>query len=192
MEGYSFFALAFRQKYITRWALMRNTEREPLSSHSMEAAVLAHALATVNREIYGGDADPDKAAVYALFHDCTEVISGDMPSPVKYYSDEMRKTYAKIEESSVNKLLSTMPEELRRVYKPLLAEKPDEQTLKYVKAADKLCALIKCIEEIRCGNSEFEYAKKATEEQLSKYSMPELDYFMENFLPAFYSPLDEL
>ena len=192
MNGYGFFALAFRQKYITRWSLMRNSQAENLSSHSMETAMIAHCLALINKTVFGGPADPEKVALYALFHDCTEVISGDLPSPVKYYSDEMRKTYAQIEKNAADQLLMRLPEELREAYAPLITEDADVLTLRFVKTADKLCALIKCIEEENCGNGEFSAAKKATWNALTDYSSDELDYFITNFIPAFSLPLDEL
>lgn len=192
MNGFGFFALAFRQKYISRWSLMRNSQPESLSAHSMEAAMIAHCLALINKTVFGGSADPDRVAVYALFHDCTEVISGDLPSPVKYYSGEMRKTYAKIEKKAADQLLSRLPEPLRAEYEPLINEDADPLTLRLVKTADKLCALIKCIEEENCGNREFAAAKKATEKSLAGYASDELDYFMKNFIPAFSLPIDEL
>lgn len=192
MNGYGFFALAFRQKYIARWSLMRNSQTENLSSHSMETAMIAHCLALINKTVFGGDADPDRVAVFALFHDCTEVLSGDLPSPVKYYSGEMRKTYAKIEKNAADQLLSKLPEEIAGAYAPLINEDADPLTLRLVKTADKLCALIKCIEEENCGNREFAAAKKATEQSLEKYASAELDYFMKNFIPAFSLPIDEL
>ncbi len=192
MNGYGFFALAFRQKYIARWSLMRNSQTESLSSHSMETAMIAHCLALINKEVFGGDADPDRTAVFALFHDCTEVLSGDMPSPIKYYSGEMRKTYAKIEKKAAEQLLSKLPPELSGAYAPFINEEADDLTLRLVKTADKLCALIKCIEEENCGNNEFAAAKKATEKALESYRSDELDYFMKNFIPAFSLPIDEL
>ena len=192
MNGYGFFALAFRQKYITRWSLMRNSQAETLSSHSMETAMIAHCLALINKEVFGGDADPDKVAVFALFHDCTEVLSGDLPSPVKYCSGEMRKTYAKIEKKAAEQLGSKLPPELRAHYEPLIGEDADPLTLRLVKTADKLCALIKCIEELNCGNGEFAAAKRSTEKVLEAYASDELDYFMKNFIQAFSLPIDEL
>lgn len=188
----SFFALVFRQKYISRWALMKNTHTEYLSSHSMECALIAHCLANINKFIFNGTADPDKVAVYALFHDCGEVISGDLPSPVKYRSKEMRSVYAEIEDAAAEKLLSSVPKELLPVYEPLVKEVGDAQTMRFVKIADKLCALIKCIEEVNAGNREFEQAKISTEKALVELSCPEYDYFAVHFLPAFSRPLDQL
>lgn len=191
-NGYSFFALLFRQKYIKRWSLMRCAAEETLSQHSMECAAIAHCLATINKEIFKGQADSDKVAVYALFHDASEVLCGDLPSPVKYSDGTMRSVYGKIEEASADALLSKLPDELRKFYDGPVREKTDELTIRLVKTADKLCALIKCTEELKWGNNEFSAAQKATLESLKAYDSPELRYFMDKFIPAFSLSLDEL
>lgn len=192
MENYSFFALLFRQKYINRWSLMRCSTEENLSTHSMETAVIAHCLAVINRDVFSGGADPDKVAVYALFHDSSEVLCGDLPSPVKYSGEELKNAYKKIEEESAKSLLSKLPNELKSAYESPVYEKADPLTHRLVKTADKLCALIKCIEEIKCGNLEFTSAEKSIRENLKEYESRELEYFTEHFLPSFGKTLDEL
>ena len=189
---YSFFAMIFRQRYIKRWSLMKNQSEETLSEHAMQCAVLAHALAVINRDIFGGDADPDKAAAYALFHDSAEVLCGDLPTPVKYASAEMRDTYRKIEDSAAATLLSKLPPELQSVYRPLVSGDTDPETARLVKTADRLSALIKCIEEEKSGNSEFRAARASTLALLSEMPGREIHYFMEHFLPAYEKTLDEI
>ena len=189
---YSFFALIFRQRYIKRWSLMKNQSEETLSEHAMQCAVLAHALAVINRDVFGGDADPEKAAAYALFHDSAEVLCGDLPTPVKYASAEMRNTYRKIEESAAASLLSKLPPALQSAYRPLLSGDVDSETARLVKTADRLAALIKCIEEEKSGNNEFRAARASTLSLLQKQPGKELDYFIEHFLPAYEKTLDEL
>ena len=190
--NYSFFALIFRQRYIKRWSLMRNQSEETLSEHAMQCAVLAHALAAINRDVFGGDADPDKAAAYALFHDSAEVLCGDLPTPVKYASAEMRDTYRKIEDTAAASLLSKLPPELQNTYRPLIFSDADPETARLVKTADRLSALIKCMEEEKSGNSEFRAARSSTLALLKQMPGKELDYFMTHFLPACEATLDEL
>lgn len=191
-DGFGFFALAFRQRYITRWSLMHSVERESLSEHSAQCAMIAHCLAEINKTVFKGEADPEKTALYALYHDCAEVLCGDLPTPVKYATLQMRQTYAEIEKNSASALLDKLPDELKGAYSPLLNEECDELTLRLLKTADKLCALIKCETELKSGNAEFSSAKKTTLKLLEAYASPELDYFMENFFPAFSKTLDEL
>ena len=171
---------------------MKNTSDENLSEHAMQCAVLAHALAVINRDVFGGDANPEKAACFALFHDSAEVLCGDLPTPVKYATAEMRQTYKKIEENASSVLLSKLPEKMRGAYSPLLLEAYDETTKKIVKTADRLCALIKCLEERKSGNNEFDAALKSTQQLLTEYNSDELNYFLENFLPPFSKTLDEM
>lgn len=192
MDNFSFFALLFRQKYIKRWSLMRCSVEENLATHSMETAAVAHCLAVINRDVFGGDANPDRVATYALFHDASEVLCGDLPSPIKYSDSNMRDVYGKIEQASAESLISKLPKELRAAYEGPVFEQADELTHRLVKTADKLCALIKCIEEIKCGNSEFVTAEKATRDVLASYDSDELRYFEEHLLPAFTKTLDEL
>lgn len=188
----SFYALVFRQKHIQRWGLMRNAVPETLAEHSSECAVLAHALATIGNRIYGRDYDVGKVVTMALFHDVPEVFTGDMPTPVKYANAEIRSQFAMIEAESTKNLLMKLPKELRSDYEEIFsAIECDEKHHALLKAADRLCAYIKCEQEERYGNSEFSGAKKGIEERLRKSDMPELNYFIEYFLPAFGLTLDE-
>ena len=189
--SHSFFAYVFRMRYIARWALMRNTRTENVEEHSYEVAVLAHALAAIGREVFHKDVDPDRAATAALFHDAPEIITGDMPTPIKYYNPDIKTAYRQVEAVAQDKLLSMLPPELVSVYEPLVREN-DESVRRYVKAADKLSAYIKCVEEGKAGNSEFKKAAGQTLAALKKMDMEELDWFMERFLPAFELTLDEL
>ena len=191
MENYSFFALAFRQKYIRRWGLMRNTMTENLSEHAMETAMLAHALALIGNEYFKKQYEPDRIATLALYHDVPEVYTGDLPTPVKYFDKNSRESYQLIEEQAIASLLSKLPEKLRPTYEKIF-EGGSEEEHRLVKAADKLTAYIKCIEEEKCGNSEFRSAKAATEKSLHAMHCPELDFFMENLLPAFAMTIDEM
>ncbi|MBQ6540674.1 MAG: 5'-deoxynucleotidase [Oscillospiraceae bacterium] len=188
---YSFYALISRMKNINRWALMRNSYTENVQEHSHMVAVLAHALAAINREIYGGAADPDRCASAALFHDASEIITGDMPTPVKYHNKEIMNAYKDMERLASEKLLSSLPRELQDSYRPILCD-IDPETERIVKAADKLSAYIKCLEELKAGNGEFRLAAEQTREKLKEYKMPEVDYFMKNCVPAFELTLDEL
>ena len=189
--SHSFFAYIFRMRYIARWALMRNTRTENVEEHSYEVAVLAHALAAIGREVFHKDVDPDRAAAAALFHDAPEIITGDMPTPIKYYNPELKTAYRQVEAVAQDKLLSMLPPELAAVYGPLVRES-DGSVRRYVKAADKLSAYIKCVEEGKAGNSEFKMAAGQTMAALKEMDMEELDWFMERFLPAFELTLDEL
>ncbi len=171
---------------------MRCTETEDLSQHSFETAVIAHILATVNRDVFGGDADVEKTVLTALYHDSSEVLCGDLPTPVKYHDEQMRVTYKNIEKNCEDTLISKLPEELRGSYSPLIKGECDELTHRLVKTADKLCALIKCTNELKSGNGEFKSAKISVEKSLAEYASPELDYFMEKFYPAFAKDVDEL
>ena len=189
--SYSFFAYIFRMRYIARWALMRNTRTENVEEHSYEVAVLAHALAAIGREVFHKDADPDKAAAAALFHDAPEIITGDMPTPIKYYNPELKSAYKQVEAVAQDKLLSMLPPELVSVYEPLVRES-DESVRRYVKAADKLAAWLKCQEEKKAGNSEFDRAADETMAALRGMGMEELDWFLDNLAGAFRLTLDDL
>ncbi len=190
--SYNFFALISRMRYIGRWGLMRNTFQENIQEHSHMVAVLAHALAVIRREIYGGEIDPGQVAVLALYHDAPEILTGDLPTPVKYYNPEIRDAYKEVEAMSARKLLALLPEELRPAYTPLLSEDPESELHAIVKAADKLSAYIKCVEELKAGNHEFRQAAEQTLEILNASPLPEVGYFMEHFLPGFSLTLDEL
>lgn len=187
-----FFAYVSRMRYITRWALMRNNFPENVQEHSHEVAVLAHLLATIRRDVFHGAIDPDACAVAGLFHDASEILTGDLPTPIKYYNPDIRDAYREVEQFSAHKLLHMLPEALRPSFAPLLREGYDPGLRTLVKAADKLSAHIKCVEELKAGNAEFKQAAEQTLEALQGYGLPELDYFLEHFLPAFGLTLDEL
>ena len=190
--SHSFFAYIARMRYIGRWGLMRNTDPENVQEHSHMVAVLAHALAVIRRDVLGKQADPGLAAAAALYHDAPEILTGDLPTPIKYYSPDIRDAYKQVEKVSADKLAAMLPEELRPAFAPLLREDYDPDTRALVKAADKLSAYIKCVEELKAGNAEFRQAAEQTLEALKGYGLPEVDYFMERFLPAFGLTLDEL
>ncbi len=191
MEEYQFYALLSRMRYITRWGLMRNTFSENIQEHSHQVAVLAHALALIRRDILGLPAEPERCATAALFHDASEILTGDLPTPIKYYNPEIKQAYKQVERVSADKLLAMLPEQLRASYAPLVHE-DDESVLDIVKAADKLSAHIKCIEELKAGNLEFESAAAQTKKALDAMRLPELDWFMTHCLPSFAKNLDEL
>ena len=188
---YNFFAYISRMKFITRWSLMRNSVTENIQEHSHMVAVLAHALGIIRRDIFNMPCDPDKCAAAALYHDCSEILTGDLPTPIKYHSPEIMQAYKQVEEIANEKLLNTLPKELRAAFSAYMRE-DDEDIKNIVKAADKLSAYIKCIEERKAGNNEFLSAEKQTRAKLEDTDMPELKYFLENFIPAFELTLDEL
>lgn len=185
-----FFAYVSRMRFIQRWALMRNTASENVQEHSHQVAVLAHALAVIRNERYGGQVDTGAVVTAALYHDASEILTGDMPTPIKYDNPAIRRAYKDVEAVAEEKLLAMLPEALRPVYAPIL--RPDGETERLVKAADKLSAYIKCVEELKAGNNEFRDAAAQTLSALKAYDLPELDYFMETFLPSFSLTLDEL
>lgn len=189
----SFFAYLSSIKYINRWALMRNTTYETLSQHSYEVATLAHALAVIGNRRFGKNYDASRAALLGLYHDAAESITGDMPTPVKYFSTGLRSAFAEVEKSAGARLLSMLPEDMQADYDPLLEQKADDAALwRLVKAADKLSAYIKCIEERKAGNTEFREAEKSTKKLLEKLECPEAAVFLSEFLPAYELPLDKL
>ncbi len=189
---YHFFAKLSRMKYIRRWGLMRNTREENLCEHSFETAVLAHALCVLRNRRFGGNVDPDRAAALALFHDCTEILTGDLPTPVKYAGPALREAYGRVEAEAREKLLALLPEDLQDVYDPLLSGGGDGEELRaLVKAADKLSALIKCVEERAMGNREFLKAEESTRRALQEMHLPEVECFLKEFLPSYSLTLDE-
>ena len=188
----NFFAYISRMRYINRWSLMRNTLPENIQEHSHMVAVLAHALGLIRREIFGVDCDPNEAAAAALFHDSSEILTGDLPTPIKYHNKEIKDAYRQVEALACSKLLDTLPAELRPAYAQLLNGSSHDSVCDLVKAADKLSAYIKCIEERKAGNNEFLSAEAQTLNALRSYQMPEVDYFIEHFIPAFELTLDEL
>lgn len=192
MKG-NFFAFISRMKYINRWALMRNTNYETLSQHSFEVASLAHALAVIGNRRLGKNYDTARAALLGLYHDAPEIITGDMPTPVKYHSGEMREAFATVERYAGERLLSMLPEDVQPDFRPLLQEDDaDAELHKLVKAADKLSAYIKCVEERKAGNTEFKEAEKTTKATLEKLGCPEAEIFTAEFLRAYELPLDKL
>lgn len=192
MKG-NFFAFISRMKYINRWALMRNTNYETLSQHSFEVASLAHALAVTGNRRLGKNYDTARAALLGLYHDAPEIITGDMPTPVKYHSGEMREAFATVERYAGERLLSMLPEDMQPDFRPLLQEDgADAELHKLVKAADKLSAYIKCVEERKAGNTEFKEAEKTTKAALEKLGCPEAEIFIAEFLRAYELPLDKL
>ncbi|MCI9403053.1 MAG: 5'-deoxynucleotidase [Oscillospiraceae bacterium] len=190
--SYNFFALLARMKYIDRWGLMRNTQTENIQEHSHQVAVLSHALALIGREKFGSTVDPGKAAIAGLYHDASEILTGDLPTPVKYDNPAIKEAYKAVERVAADKLLSLLPQEFQEEFSPYVREELDPQLLRVVKAADKLSAHIKCLEELKAGNLEFKLAARQTREALDAMEMPELDYFMKHFLPGFELTLDEL
>ena len=186
-----FFAYISRMRFIQRWALMRNTAPENVQEHSHQTAVLAHALAVIRNEKFGGHVDAGAVAAAALYHDASEILTGDMPTPIKYHNPAIRSAYKDVEAVAERKLLDMLPEELRGAFAPALTD-VDPEVRRLVKAADKLSAYIKCVEELKAGNAEFKKAAEQTRMALVKMDLPELDYFMERFLPAFELTLDEL
>lgn len=189
--GYNFFALISRMKNIGRWALMRNSYPENVQEHSHMVAVIAHALAVISRDVYGKDCNPERAAAIALYHDAPEILTGDMPTPVKYHNKEIMDAYKKIELLASGKLVSTLPDVMKTEYEKIFAN-DDENIRLIIKAADKMSAYIKCLEELKTGNNEFRSAACQTFKKLRDMHMPEVDYFIENFVPAFELTLDEL
>ena len=201
----NFFATISRMKYIERWALMRNSRPENLSEHSAGVAMIAHALCVIGNVRYGKNLDAEKAALIGLYHDASEIITGDMPTPVKYYNDELKNAYKSVESAAEKNLLRKLPDDLRPVYEKIFS--PDggdlcdreraerEQYMRrLVKAADKLSALIKCIEEENAGNSEFRTARASIKKTIGRFAgeMPEVKDFVDEFLPPFGNTLDEL
>ena len=190
--GYDFFAFMDRMKYIKRWQLMRSVRDEYIMEHSQQVAMFAHVLAVINNKVYGGHADAEKAVLYAVYHECSEVMTGDLPTPIKYFNSNINGAYKSLEDRACEKLLETLPEEIRGEL--ALSIKPDTQSIEYalMKAADRLAAYVKCLEELRCGNNEFAKAKKSIEADLHSRKMPEVEYFFKNFIKSFSLSLDEL
>ena len=186
-----FFAYISRMRFIQRWALMRNTAPENVQEHSHQAAVLAHALAVIRNEKFGGHLDPGAVAAAALYHDASEILTGDMPTPIKYHDPAIRAAYKDVEAVASRKLLDLLPPELQNAYRPILLEE-DGEIRQVVKAADKLSAYIKCVEELKAGNNEFRDAAAQTRRALESYDLPEVRYFLETFMDSFSLTLDEL
>ena len=187
-----FYALMGRMRYITRWGLMRNSFSENIQEHSHMTAVLAHALALIRRDILKlPTPDPDRCAVAALYHDASEILTGDLPTPIKYYNPEIKEAYKQVERIAGNRLLDMLPQQLRSSYEQYVLES-DETLEPIVKAADKLSAHIKCLEEQKAGNTEFDTAARQSWEAMKAMNRPELDWFLDNCLPAFALNIDQL
>lgn len=185
-----FYAMLFRMKYIDRWALMRNTRKETLAEHTLETAFIAHALAVIHNKRFGGNVDPEKAAVLALFHDAPEIITGDLPTPVKYYNSDIKNIYKEIESAASDRLLELLPDDLRPEFDGLF-NPADPELCRIVKAADKLSALIKCRDELSLGNRDFSAAERSTLQSVKELDFPAANVFLEEFLDSFSLPLDE-
>lgn len=187
----TFYAMLSRMKHIPRWALMRNTNTENIAEHSEQTAILAHALALLYNRRYGGNVNVERCVMFALYHDVPEILTGDLPTPVKYHSPEIREAYRQVETVAADTLLALLPEDLQPEYEPLLKEQMSEEEHTVVKAADKLSALIKCEEELKAGNLEFSVAREAQLRAIRAMQFPAADAFMEEFLPAFSQTLDQ-
>jgi 5'-deoxynucleotidase len=189
----SFYAMMSRMKYIERWALMRNSITENICEHSLEVSILAHALAIIGKERLGKQLNAEKAALIGIYHDATEIITGDMPTPIKYFNDSIQGAFKAVEHVAADRLLMMLPEDIRKSYETLFfPETKDAYLWKLVKGADKLSALIKCMEERKAGNSEFLSAEKSLRSILEAMKLEEIDIFMKEFLPAYDKTLDEL
>ena len=187
-----FFAMFSRMKYINRWALMKNTRSENLSEHSLEVAAIAHAIAVMKSLRFGGKLNAERAAVLGLYHDMPEIITGDMPTPVKYHSKTLRNAFREVETEACSHLLSMLPEDMKESFSPYFFKtQEDEYLWKIVKAADKISALFKCIEEEKSGNHEFSSALCSTKKAIEKMNLPEADAFLEEFMEAYKLNLDE-
>lgn len=188
----NFFAMVNRMKFIDRWALMNNSSKENIAEHSHSVAVIAHGLAVIGNKKFGKNYNAERATLLAIYHDTTEVITGDMPTPVKYYNDDIKNVYKNIEHIAGERLLAMLPDEFQDEYKPFFEkEEQDAELWQLVKAADKIDALIKCIEETRMGNKEFEKALESQKKKIDEIKLEEVIYFKENFLNAYYLTLDE-
>lgn len=191
-NDYNFFAYISRMRYIGRWSLMRNVLPENIQEHSHMTAVIAHALAIIRRDVFGIPCCPEEYATAALYHDCSEILTGDLPTPIKYHSDNISTAYKQVEQQACARLLETLPDELQGAFSPYLGGSKEEELYDLVKAADRLSAYIKCIEERKAGNSDFLSAEREKQKILSESGIPEVAYFMEHFIPAFEKTLDEL
>jgi 5'-deoxynucleotidase len=188
-----FYAMLSRMKYISRWGLMNNTRLENISEHSQQVAILAHCLVLIHNKRFGGSLNPERAALLAVYHDASEIITGDLPTPVKYQNSDIIAAYKQIEDSAADRLISLLPEDFRDEYASVIKQtgSGDEQLHRFVKAADRFSALIKCVDELRMGNDEFRKAKESIETSIHAMQLPEAEVFFEEFMPSFYLSLDE-
>lgn len=193
MKESHFFAHLARMKLIQRWPLMRSVSTENISEHSLQVAFVAHALAIIKNKKFGGNTNPERIAILAMYHDTSEVLTGDLPTPVKYYNPDIAKEYKKIEAAAELKLLSLLPEEFQEDFKPfLLSNAAHDEDKQIVKQADSICAYLKCLEELSAGNHEYALAKKRLDKTLQERKTPEMDYFLNTFAPSFELSLDEI
>lgn len=188
-----FFAYLTRMKFIQRWGLMRNTQPENIQEHSLQAAMIAHGLALIKNKFFGGTVNPERVAVLALFHDTSEVITGDLAAPIKYFNPQIKTAYKEIELVAKQRLYNMLPEALKPDYQSIFFEQEEDQShWELVKAADKICAYLKCLEELKAGNQEFVKAEKSLRAVIANLNLPEVTYFMENYVPSMTLTLDEL
>ncbi len=185
-----FYAMLFRMKYIDRWALMRNTRKETLSEHTLETAFIAHALAVIENTRLGGNINAERVALLAMFHDASEIITGDLPTPVKYYNDDIKSAYKSLENAADDRLLSLLPDDLRPEFQSIFKE-DDPHLKKIIKAADKISALIKCRDEITLGNREFSEAERSTLQSIKALNLPSANIFLNEFAQSFLEPIDK-
>ena len=186
-----FFAYLGRMKYILRWGLMRNTQPENIQEHSLQVAVIGHGLAVISNKYFGGKIDADRVVTLAVYHEASEVITGDLATPIKYFNPNIKQAYKSIEKMALDKLLSMLPDEMKPEYRPLLNQE-DCAEYRFMKAADKISAYLKCLDELKAGNREFEKATNSIRRELDALDMPEVGYFLEKFAPSFSLTLDEL
>lgn len=193
MKPSHFYAMLSRMKYINRWGLMNNTKNENISEHSLQVAFIAHCLVLIHNKRFGGSLNPERAAMLAMYHDVTEIITGDMPTPIKYFNPEIKRVYQQIEENAADRLVNMLPEDFREDIGAIIKQNAevDSELKPFVKSADRFSALIKCIEELRMGNTEFLKAKEAIENSIHNMNMPENECFEREFLPSFFLSIDE-
>ena len=189
---YKFFAFLNRMKFIKRWSLMRSVREENIMEHSQQVAVIAHALALINNKIFGGNVNVNKVVLLAQYHEVGEVITGDLPTPIKYFNPEIKNAYKDLEKNASIKLLNMLPEELKSEYEQYILPNEDSEEYKLVKCADRLSAYLKCVEEVKVGNSEFKKAKSSIGAELKNLKRAEVDYYLKEFAPAYELTLDEL
>ena len=189
---FDFYAYMDRMKYIKRWQLMRSTRKENIMEHSQSVSVLAHALATIRNDVFGGKVDVLKTVLYAMYHEVSEVMTGDLPTPIKYYNRSIQGAYKELEKNACERIVATLPQEMKAGIEPYVLADEESEEYGLVKAADRLAAYIKCLEELRSGTGEFAKAKKSIEEDLHSRNIPEVEYFFKHFIPSFELTLDEL
>lgn len=191
-DQYSFFAFLSRMRHIYRWSLMRNVTKENIQEHSLQVAMIAHGLALIKNKMYGGQVNVERIALLALYHDSNETITGDLPTPIKYFNPEIKSAYKELESISKDKLLTLLPEDFKEEYRSILFYEEESEEGRIIKAADRLSAYIKCLEEMKAGNGEFLKAQQAILKKIQEINTPEVTYFLDHFLENFSLTLDEL